>query len=175
MVSKLTYAAMSALVGWHTFTMVVGPSVAGSEPSDSSVLARSLRAVIYPYVTLLWQDSTWAFFAPSVAQGQQLRYVVEDADGRRHTFIPVSELSRWHAISRRFFYWFDAIEDAPETHGDYAAQVFCQKHRSLHPVSITLVGVEQGPFSPKDHLDGKHPMDDEFVTVTILKQVECAR
>jgi hypothetical protein len=167
MISKLTYIAMSTLVGWHTVAIWVAPA------PESSELVQSVRQVLHPYLTLFRLDNKWDFFAPTVWQGVQFRYVIEDNAGEKHTFVPINDLNRYHPISRRFVYWYDEIIEWPETYGDYVTGLLCRKHAALHPISITLIGIEQGDFSPADHLSGKHPLDAEFVTETTLKNDKC--
>ena len=82
---RLTYGAMSLLVAWHTIAMVIAPA----PDSDISEAARSL---FHPYLTLFWLDNHWGFFAPDVRSGRQFRYVIEDATGKRHAFIPGEKL-----------------------------------------------------------------------------------
>ena len=84
---RLTYAAMSMFVAWHTLAMVVAPA-----PEDS-ITAGSLRRLLDSYLTLFYLDDKWDFFAPSVDRGKQFRYVVEDASGTRHSFVPLEEMN----------------------------------------------------------------------------------
>jgi hypothetical protein len=64
--------------------------------------------------------------------------------------------------------------DKPDVYGDLAAAFFCRKHAALHPVSIILLDAEQTrDFTPEDQLNGKHPLDPEFVTVTTVKKIAC--
>jgi hypothetical protein len=164
---RLIYLAMSAFVTWHTLAMVIAPA------PDNSVIVQSLRGLFQPYLTLFRLDNLWDFFAPTVGKGSQFRYIIEDADGQRRTFVPAEYLSWFHPS----YFWFRslyyAIVDDPELYADSAAALLCRKHASLHPVAVTLLRYDEGDFSPEDHLSGKHPMDPEFVTVNTLKRVEC--
>jgi hypothetical protein len=160
----LTYLVMSAFVAWHTLAMVIAPA--------SSELVRTLRAALQPYLTLFRLDNPWNFFAPTIG-GSQLRYTLEDGAGAHHAFTPTQRLSWFHPDYFWFRDWHYAIIDSPEFYADRAGALLCRKHASLHPVSITLVSYEQGSFTPADQLSGKHPMDPEFITVNIVKTVEC--
>jgi len=162
---RLTYLAMSLFVGWHTLAMVLGP--------NSSATAQASRVVLQPYLSLFRLDSTWAFFAPSVGKHSQFRYVITDANGRDHTFVPNEELNWYLPTDIWFKNWYYTIIEFPETFGDFFAQLFCRQHADLKPVSITLLAIQEQPFSPEDHLRGKRPLDPEFITVDTLKHVEC--
>lgn len=164
---RLIYTAMSVFVAWHTLAIVVAPA------PDGSAIAQALRPMLHPYLTLFYLDSKWGFYAPGVDRGRQFRYVIEDAAGKRHTFEPIDELSWFHPAYWWFSAWYVAIMDTPEIHGDFAAALFCRKHASLHPISITLLGIQQEDFSREDLLSGKHPMDSDFITVNTLTTVEC--
>ena len=164
---RLTYAAMSAFVTWHTLALVVAPA------PDSSVIVRSLRGLLQPYLTLFRIDNQWSFYAPDINRGHQLRYVVEDAAGKRYTFVPTDELNWFHPSYWWFWAWYDAIAESSETYGEAFAASFCQRHASLHPIAITLLDFQQKDFSPADYLSGKHPLDPEFVTENTLMRVTC--
>ena len=167
MISKLSYVVMSLFLGWHTLAIVVAPA------PGSSATVQSLRVLLQPYLTLFGLDNKWDFYAPSVARGRQLRYVIEDAAGTSHTFVPAKDLNWFHPSYWWVGAWHDAIADYPETFGDYAVVLLCRKHASLHPISITLLSIQENDFSKTDHLSGKHPMDAEFVTETTLKSDKC--
>jgi hypothetical protein len=164
---RVTYIALSAFLAWHTVAMILAPA------PDESVIAQSLRPLFQPYLTFFRLDDTWDFFAPTVGHGSQLRYTIEDAAGRSHTFIPTDALS-WY--SPNYFWarsWYYAIIDTPDVYLDAAVATLCRQHASLHPTAITLMEYQEGDFAPEDHLAGKTPMDPEFVTVNVLKREQC--
>lgn len=146
--------------------------VVAAAPQSSITI--SARELFDPYLTLFRLDNDWGFFAPTVAKGSQLRYVIGDADGLQHTFIPEREHSRLHPAALWFRDRYKAVIDDPESFGDAAAADFCRKHPELRPVSVTLIGIMQNEFFPGDRLDGKHPLDPEFVNEKTLKTVPCA-
>jgi hypothetical protein len=164
---RLTYTVMSVFVGWHTLAVVVAPA------PDDSVTVQSLRLLLHPYLTFVRLDNPWDFYAPIVGSGHQLRYVIEDTAGKRHTFVPTEELSWFHPSYWWFRAWYDAILEAPEIYGDFVVALLCRKHASLHPISITLLKIEQEHFSRTDHLSGKHPLNSEFVTENTLGRITC--
>jgi hypothetical protein len=165
---RLTYAAMSALLAWHTLAMLIAPA------PDSSEAVKTLRVALQPFLSLFRLDNTWDFFAPDVGTGSLLRYIVEDSRGSRHVFTPIQEMNGLHPSSYWFRFSHNAVMKFPETYADPAAAVLCEQHASLHPVSVLLVQVEEeGNFRPEDRLAGKRPTDPEFVTSSILKKVEC--
>ena len=164
---RLTYIAMSAFVAWHTLAMVIAPA-----PNVSAV-ETSLRSVFQPYLSLFRLDNQWDFFAPNPNRLAEFRYTIEDAAGNRHTFVPASELSWLRPEDIWFKSWHYAIFEAPEVHTEFAAALLCRKHAELHPVSITLLQALQEDFAPDDYLEGKRPLDPEFVTVTTLKRAQC--
>jgi hypothetical protein len=163
---RLTYAAMSLFLAWHTLALVVAPV-------PDSEMKRSLRRLLGPYLTLFRLSNTWDFYAPNVGLGQQFRYLVEDGSGNRHTFIPTNDFGWFQPHYWWFRAWHNTIIDSPDDYGDLAAALFCKEHAALDPISITLVQVLQKDFVEKDQLAGRHPMDAEFVTENILKHVRC--
>jgi hypothetical protein len=164
---RLTYTAMSVFVAWHTAATVIAPA------PDNSVIVVALRPVFQPYLSLFRLDNPWDFFAPSVEAGAELRYVIDDAAGTRHTFVPTRELSWYHPNYFWLRSWYYAIMDEPDVYAAAAATFFCRQHAALRPVSITFAEYQLGDFAPEDHLDGKLPTDPEFVTVKVLKRVTC--
>jgi len=162
----LTYAAMSIFVAWHTLAMVVAPA------SGNSALAQSLRVLLDPYLTLFELDHTWRFFSPDIARGDQLRYVITDASGRRHTFVP-SE--KWNWFSTALLGWDQTVLDEPETYAAPFAAVFCREHAALRPVSVTFLQVKEKAFTPEDHLNGGHPLGPGFTTVHAVRKIRCVR
>ena len=165
--ARLTYTAMSAVLAWHTAATVIAPA------PDVSDLINALRMPFRPYLVFFRLDNTWDFFAPNVGHAPQFRYIVEDNRGNHHPFMPAKDLNWFHPS---FFWansWYGAIMDAPELYADPAGAVFCQKHASLHPVSVIFMQAETDDFTPKDQLKGKTPLDPEFVTVSTVKRVAC--
>ena len=164
---RLTYLAMSLFIVWHTIALVVAPA-------PKSFVTQSLRVVLQPYLTLFWLDNSWDFFAPDIGKGYKFRYVIEDSAGKSYAFVPIDEISWYHPMYRRIVYWFNAIIEDPDTYADRAAALFCRKHASLRPVSISLIQVQELEFTPEDYLSGKLPSDPEFVTETTLKHEICS-
>lgn len=163
---RLTYTAMSIFVGWHTLAMVAAPA------SDASATMQSLRLLLGPYLTLFELDHTWQFFAPDIARGDQLRYVITDASGQRRTFVPSEKWSWFHPA---ILGWDQSVLDEPDTYGGPLAAFFCREHVALRPVSITFLKVEEKDFKPEDHLNGNRPLDPEFTTVHAVKKIRCPR
>ncbi len=163
---RLAFAAMSLLVIWHTLAMAIASA-------PESMITTSARLLYHPYLTLFRLDNNWGFFAPTVELGGQFRYIVEDAAGQRHTFVPAEKLSRFLPTSIWFKDRYKDILEAIETHGQAAAAAFCLEHAALHPVAITFVELEQKDFSPADRLSGKHPLDPEFVDERTLEAIRC--
>jgi len=167
---KLRYILMSVFVTWQTFAMLILPAY-----KENATLNWLYEDVVHPYVTLFGFNLGWSFYSPSVTLSGHLRYVIEDAARKRYSFEPANELNRWLPDDWWFRFWYNAIYDTPDTYGDLAANYFCRKHAALRPVSISFVKVEERAqdFTPADRLSGKSPLDDEFVTETIVKQAEC--
>jgi hypothetical protein len=162
---RLIFLAMSLFVAWHTFAMLVAP--------NSSATAQSLRTVLQPYLSLFRLDSNWAFFAPSAGKHSQFRYVVTDADGREHTFLPGQQVNWYLPTDMWFKNWYYTIIESPEIFSDFFAAMACREHAALKPASVTLLAIQEQDFSPEDHLRGKHPLDPEFIAVVTLKHVAC--
>jgi hypothetical protein len=163
---RLAYAAMSLLVVWHTLAMALASA-------PESAVTASARPLFQPYLTLFRLDNNWGFFAPTVELGGQFRYIVEDAAGQRHTFIPAEKLSRFLPTSIWFKDRYKDIIESVQTHGQAATAAFCLEHAALRPVAITFVELEQRDFSPADRLSGKHPLDPEFVDERTLEAIRC--
>jgi hypothetical protein len=164
---RLTYGAMSAFVVWHTLAMVIAPA------PDRSPSAQALRGVVQPYLSLFRLDNLWDFFAPNVNRLSDLHYVIEDAAGKEHRFAPGADLKWYYPTSIWFKAWFYAVMENPELYADSAGAIFCRQHADLKPVAVTLLEYQEGAIGPDDHLSGKHPLDEEFVTVNTVKRVPC--
>ena len=166
---RLTYLAMSLVVGWHSFAIIVAPA------PDGSTIVQTLRFLVQPYLSLFRLDNRWNFFVP-VVKYLQFRYVVEDAAGKRHVFIPVEEASGSiprYVMWREFKYLYEGVMEAPEIRGDAITALLCRRHASLNPVSISLLQVQELEFSPEDYLQGRRPLDPEFITVNTLTNIKC--
>lgn len=166
---RLTYLAMSLVVGWHSFAIIVAPTPYGS------TMVQMLRFLVQPYLSLFRLDNQWNFFVP-VGKHMQFRYVVEDAAGKRRVFIPVEEASESiprYVMWREFKYLYEGVMEAPEIRGEAIAALLCRRHASLNPVSISLLQVQELEFSPEDYLRGHRPLDPEFVTVNTLANIKC--
>ncbi|HSP51173.1 MAG TPA: hypothetical protein VLN61_13545 [Pseudolabrys sp.] len=167
---RLTYTVMSVFVAWHSLAIVVAPA------PESSVTVKGLRILLQPYLTLLRLDNAWNFFAPTVGNiftFRQFRYVIEDKAGEKLTFIPGAEFSGLNPSYFWFRAWHGAIIDNPEDYADIAAALYCRKHASLHPVSITLLEIQAKYFTQNDFLAGKQRWDPEFVTMNTIEHVKC--
>ena len=162
----LTYAAMSLLVVWHTIAMVVAPS-------PDSAITQSARSVFEPYLTLFLLESTWSFYAPDMRVEPEFRYVVEDASGEHHTFVPAEKLSRFLPSDIWVKDWYIHVMDHPKTYAKAVSAYLCREHASLHPISITLSEIDQKEFWPSDQLSGKSPFDFEFLEKKTLATVPC--
>jgi hypothetical protein len=163
---RLAYTAMSLLVVWHTFAMVVGPA-------PDSDLTTAARVVLQPYLSFFRLDNQWGFFAPDVAVDAGFRYVIEDASGKRHFFNPAEKLSRYHPTDIWVKDWYIHIMEDPETYRDAVAASLCREQAALHPVKVMLLEIDQTDFMPADQLSGKHPFDPEFLDENILAIMRC--
>ena len=167
---RLTYLAMSLVVGWHSLAIIIAPA------PDSSGMAQTLRFLLQPYLSLFRLDNQWNFFAPSPGRHLQFRYVVEDAAGKRHVFIPVDEASGSvprYVMWREFKYLYEGVMEAPEIRSEPIGALLCRRHASLNPVSVSLLQVQELDFSPADYLQGHRPLDPDFVAVDTLANVKC--
>lgn len=166
---RLTYLAMSLVVAWHSVAMMVSPA-----PNDGA-LVLSLRHIFHPYLALFRLETPWNFFAP-VGHHAQFRYVIEDAAGNEHTFVPSEEPSEslsHYVWWRELKYFNDGIMASPEFRGDAAGALLCQRHASLQPRLVTLLEVVEHNYRPVDELLGRHPLDPELVAVVALRRVAC--
>jgi hypothetical protein len=165
---RLTYTAMSAFLAWHTIAMVIAPA------PDDGKLPQSLRAVFQPYLSLLRLDNRWDFFAPNVGRNSVLRYIIRDASGQDHVFVPSRRLNWFHPSYIWFEDWYGALLEYPDVYGEEFGKLLCKEHAALNPVSIVFQDMAEQDFSPEDRLAGKHPLDPEFVKVTTVQTVKCA-
>jgi len=159
---------MSLLLVWHSLAIVVASS-------PDNAITRSARSLFEPYLTLFRLKNEWSFYAPDVRVEPGFRYVVEDASAERHTFVPADKLSRYLPTDIWVKDWYIHVMDNPETYGEFVAAYLCREHASLHPVSITLLELDQNEFSPQDQLNGKHPFDPEFLDERPLATVQCPK
>ena len=166
---RLTYLAMSLIVGWHSLAMVIAPA-----PTDS-VLVQSLRTIWQPYLLFFRLDTRWNFFAP-VGKHSQFRYVVEDAAGKKHFFVPTEETPRSqprYVWWREFKYLDDSITESPGTLGDAAGALLCRQHAELKPRAVILLQAQEKDFWPEDELQGKNPLDPDYINVVNLRRIPC--
>lgn len=168
--ARLTYLIMSLFVTWHTIAIILAPF----QHLQQSATAPSFQFLVQAYHTLLRLENTWSFFAP-VSRSHQFRYVIEDVAGDKHAFAPVTEFKWFHPRYSWFERAYWGIMTKPELYSDYFADFFCRKHVALNPVSITLQEIQEEDFQPEDHLNGRHPLDPDYVTENNLKQVACSQ
>lgn len=147
-------------------SMVIAPA-----PENNATL-QSLRPLFLPYWSLFRLQNTWGFFE-NINRSAQFRYVIEDAEGKEHTFVPVDEFNWYHPRYSWFERTYWAIMENPELYVDYFAAFFCRQHAALKPVAITLQLVRENEFQPEDQLRGHKPLDPEFVTVDTLLHDAC--
>jgi hypothetical protein len=167
---RLVYLAMSLFVGWHLIAMLLAPAPSGSP------MVEALNPLFRPYLTLFRLESSWSFFA-NVIRLNQFRYVIEDADGNKHTFTPMSEF-RWYHPRYNWFdgmYW--AITDRPAVVGPYFVAPLCRQHAALKPVSITFLVVTGGgeEFRPEHLLDGYSPLELPYATIDPVLFDDCPK
>jgi hypothetical protein len=165
--NRLSYAAMSAFLAWHTAAIVIAPA------PDASSTVQAARVPFQPYLGLFRLDNQWGFFAPYIGLESSFRYLIEDKAGNQHLFKPTEGLNWFHPS----YIWSWALSEAvvwyPESYADSTAAYLCRKHAELHPVAVDLLEAQAGDFTPEDQLSGKRPTDSEFVTVKTIKRVEC--
>jgi hypothetical protein len=166
---RLTYTAMSLFLAWHTLALVVAPA------PISSLMANRLRVALQPYLSLLRLDNPWNFFAPSSGRlnTSQFRYLIEDKTGQKRIFMPEAEFSGFGAGYFWFRGWYNEIIDHPDDYADIAAALYCRKHATLYPVSVTLLELQEKDFMQTDFLAGKDRWSPEFVTEKIIRRVPC--
>jgi hypothetical protein len=163
---RIIYTAMSLLLVWHSVAIVASPD---------NVIMQSAGSLFDPYLSLFKLRNEWRFYAPDVRVEPEFRYVVEDASAQRHTFIPADKLSRYLPTDIWVKDWYIHVMDNPEIYSDFVAAYLCRQHAPLHPVSITLLEINQKRFSPQDQLSGKHPFDPEFLDNKTLAIVQCPK
>ena len=168
---RLTYLAMSLFICWHATAIVIGPAPVGSPPVET------LRSIFRPYLTLFRLESPWSFFTNVTIRLPQFRYVVKDADGKEHIFVPIDEFSWYHPRYNWFerIYWSILDSTKPQSFGNRLAASLCRQHAELKPVSITFLAATGEQYWPEDVLRGHQHLDPEFVTVETLMSADCAK
>jgi hypothetical protein len=167
--SRLKMLAMSLVVGWQALAILVAPA-----PSDSEIVG-ALRHVLQPYLSLLRLDNGWSFFAP-IGKHSQFRYVIKDGQGIDHVFVPTEEPAT--SISkyvwwREWKYLFDGIMSTAQERAATVGTLLCREHPELNPLFVTLLEIREQNYLPQDVLNGKRPLDPEFVAVNPLARVPC--
>jgi hypothetical protein len=118
--------------------------------------------VYQPYLTPLGLDGNWDFFSP-IGYGRQFGYVIEDADAKERTFMPILDVS-WLLATRRWYERvFETVMNQPELYGGHFARSYCARHAALNPVAVTLVEIPEVRYWPQDHLSGSRPNDPQFL------------
>ena len=163
---RLIYTAMSLLLVWHCFAMIVGPT-------PDSDLTDAAREVVGPYLNLFRLEHSWSFFAPDVRSYPEFRYIVEDSSGQSHTFEPTVGLSRFRPSDIWIEDWYTNVADEPDTYAEATAARLCREHAALHPVQISLLGVQRVDFTPEDELSGKNLHDPAFENEVFLGTFAC--
>jgi hypothetical protein len=164
---RVTYAAMSLVVAWHTLAMVVAPAPGMSD------LTRGARVVLEPYLHFFGLDNDWAFFAPEVVRDSVLRYVIKDDAGVEHSFDAGAGLNWFHPSYIWFRAWYIAVLNNPDDFGEEFAALFCREHAELHPVKIMFFEVDEQDYGPVDRLRGKQPLDLDFTKVFPVETFAC--
>jgi hypothetical protein len=108
-----------------------------------------------------------------VGPTRQFRYLVEDASGQKHLFIPTDSLNRLGPSSIWFADHYREVMDSVDVYGDATAAELCREHAALRPVAITLLEVDAKPFLYQDRRLGKNPLDPDRITVDTLKTIPC--
>ena len=167
---RLSYGAMSVVVGWHSLAILIAPL------PDASGIVQGARLILRPYLSLFRLENNWNFFAPVIGRQVQVRYVVEDADGQRHAFIPANEFNGSiprYVMWREFKYLYDGFLEEPEVYAARATELFCRKHAALKPIAISIMRIQELDFWPDDYLQGHRPLDSAFVDVSTLTNMSC--
>jgi len=131
-----------------------------------------VHATIFPYLSMLYLDTDWNFFAPTPAPGRFVRYVVQARDGGAHAFA-LTEARRRGTSAMRIKKVYDGIHpDRPE-HAQSVARFLCERHADLDPVSITFSVYRQIPITPEAYVAGRRPLDPDLLEVDTLAPVSC--
>lgn len=154
-------------MAWHALVLLVAATPA-------SVPLGPLRALVGPYARLLFLEGQWSFFAPDPDPGRLVRYVVEDAGGRRHAFVLTEALDRRDPAYWRLAMLYRRVRsDEPRVVASVAAYL-CREHAPLSPRAITLTVLFQVPLRPETYAAGRRPLEPEFLHPRVLPPVACA-
>ncbi len=162
----LTLAASLFLI-WHSLVIVIGPA------PGSYLLGRVYR-VFDPYLSFFHLENYWAFFAPNPASGNLLRYAVRDEYGQQHIFKLTEDHRRSEPAYLRHTTFYTAISDHKDPgYTASAARYLCQRHAGLKPASIVFITGQQLRLPRQAWLDGKRPLDDDYMEVVYQDPISC--
>jgi len=164
----LMYFALSAFLAWHTIAMLLAPV-----PNNNATVG-AFRSLFQPYLTFIGLDNSWDFFSP-MGVGYQFRYVITDAVGKEHTFVPIEQFAWFQPTHRWHEKIYDQLMYEPDIYSDYHATFFCRKHADLNPISIRLLARQEEVYWPENYLAGKNRFGDDYVILNVLKQFACQR
>jgi hypothetical protein len=159
--------AASLFVMWHAFALVVAPF-------PPSYLSGSVHAAIFPYLSVLYLDTDWNFFAPTPAPGRFVRYVVQARDGGSHAFRLTEDRGPGPSAMRLRKVYDGIHPDRPE-HYESVGRFLCRRHAGLEPVTVTFSVHRQIPITPEAYVAGRRPLDADLVEVETLPTVSCPR
>src|SRR5262249_6605051 len=120
-------------------------------------------------------DNKWNFFVPP-GRFTHIRYIVEDAAGAQHVFAPAEEPSAsiaHYVMWRELKYLSEGVPEIPDVRAPIVVALLCAKHAALKPVAITLLQVQELDYTRDAYLQGHHPLDPEFISVTPLAPIKC--
>jgi hypothetical protein len=159
-------ATMSLFVAWHSLAMLVAAA-------PDSKLTASARTLFDPYLLFFGLDNQWGFFAPEIPNGHDFRYVIETASGEHRLFQPSEQ---WNPLEPTFIWFRDRYKTVMESFEDFAPAAvasICKEQAALDPISVTLIDIAQKDFSPEDRLQGKSPLDPEFLQEEAMEPIRC--
>jgi hypothetical protein len=158
--------AASLFVIWHATALVVAPFPA-------SHLSGNVHAFFHPYLSALFLDTDWNFFAPTPDPGHFSRYTVETRDGARRAFRLTEDVRPGPSLMR-FRKLYDGIHPDRLPQVDAIGRFLCRRHADLFPISVTFSVHRQVPITPEAYVAGRRPLDVESLEVDTLAPVLCA-
>lgn len=155
---RIGYLVASVFVIWHTTAIVfVGPW-----PFENKFW-RVLAPYFSTYIYSLQLGADWKFYAPDVALGSVLRYVVTSAEnGRRYQFNLTEALRRSGPSYYRYTTTYLYVIDYPAFKTDFL-KYLCKKHLDLSPATVDLDIFLQRRLGPEDYLRGDRPLDANYL------------
>ena len=162
---------LSLFIIWHA----IGISVVG--PAYTSVMRDNLMKIYGHYLAIINLDSGWPFYAPDPYLGSILSYeTITNSDHRVNHPLSHARDKFDHAYFRYTnFYAYLFKNQSYSLKRGYdksVARFLCSQHSS-DVVAINFILQHQKRFTHTNYQRGYRPLDNEFLTTTVIGPYDC--